>query len=77
MHTCVAASFTQLPELLSEVLKRVQYGISGGPAVTIYRVFFTVLNHHHSLVGREINRCCYLWLHLSMRMLFVTAVCAM
>lgn len=54
--TCIAASPAQLPELLAEVLKCVQYGISGGPAVTVFRVLFTFLNYHHTLVWMEISK---------------------
>lgn len=54
-----------LNDLLGHVLKLVDYGISGTPAVTVYRTLFTYyLTMQHSPIGAEITGLVYIALYM-------------
>lgn len=58
----VSASPTPISDLVVNVLKPVQYGIAGAPAVTLYRALFAhyiSCRYHHTIQGREIG----MWVH--------------
>ena len=53
----VSSSSTPVSDLVVNVLKPVECGIGGAPAVTLYRALFAhyiSCRYHHTIQGREI-----------------------